>query len=71
MIVIQNGDTEYFNIYKMRDLTDEQISNINMFALDREDIQEEDLEQVMNIESFDPLRPETWTLKGRENVDWD
>lgn len=71
VVVIEYNNTEYFNVYKMRDLTDAQINDISIFALDDEDINEGDIEQIMNIESFDILRPETWKLKGRiEDNEW-
>lgn len=44
-------DIQFFTVYKIRDLTDEQIQKVSCFTLDLEDVNTELLPIIMDIEN--------------------
>ena len=50
--MIEKNDTQYFNIFKLRNLTALQIDTISCLTIDLEDINEDLLDIIMNIEQF-------------------
>ena len=50
--MIQSGDIQFFNIYKIRDLTDEQILKISCFTIDLEDLDCDLIPEIIDIENL-------------------
>ena len=50
--MMQSGDIQFFNIYKLRDLTDEQILKISCFTLDLEDLDSDLIPEIIDIENL-------------------
>ena len=48
----ESDDNQFFNVYKLRNFTDEQIKKLSCFTIDLEDLDSDYIPLAMNIENI-------------------